>query len=263
MKTFIITLFSILSFSSWSANINSIMEKAHLTSYYLGKDGKAQLLMKVFPKKNSKPLTKLFYMLRLDIKDGGEQMFFTYFERPTGIRRTTFLVHKFVNKDDLRKLYIPASDKVLSISGSQKQDPFMGSDFSYEDVSGRHFTKDNHKLIKEAKLNNEDVYVTESIPKVRENKIASIKAWISKKTFIPLKVEYTNHKGKIFKVYETLKIQNIQGYPTIMSRKMSSPLQGSYTEMLVNPKNVQYDIGLTPSVFTERSLRNPPTKYLK
>lgn len=263
MKVLSIVFLFLLSFASWAETVDEIMKKAHLVSYYQGQDGKAQMLMKVYSDKNSKPLKKLFYMLRLDKEDGGEQLFYTYFVQPSDIKRTTFLVHKYIGKDDFRRLYIPASDKVLPISGARKQDPFMGSDFSYEDVSGRHFSKDKHTLLREEKLNEEDVYVTESIPKEREDQIAKIHAWISKKNFIPLKVEYINHEGQVFKRYESQDIQNIQGFPTIMKRTMTSPLVGSHTEMLVNPKNVKYDVGLSADIFSERSLKNPPSKYLE
>ena len=262
MKTIIILAF-LFPAVTYGKDINKIMEQTHINSYYQGNDGKSQILMKVFSSKDSKPIKKMFYMLRMDKKDGGEQMFFTYFIKPTDIKRTSFLVHKKINDDDYRRLYIPASDKILSIAGSRKQDPFMGSDFSYEDVSGRHFTKDNHKLLSEEKLNGVDVYVTLSTPKVKESKIKSIKAWISKTDLIPLKVEYTNHDSKVYRRYTSSKVIDIQGFKTITKRTMESVLEGSHTEMLINPKKTQYNLGLTEDIFSERSLKNPPMKYFK
>jgi hypothetical protein len=202
-------------------------------------------------------------MLKKDLEEGGEQLFFTYFVKPSDIKRTTFLVQKHIEADDYRRLYIPASDKTLAIAGNRKQDPFMGSDFSYEDVSGRHYSKDNHSLIGEDTYNNRPVYVTQSIPKVKENKIAKMKAWIDKKSYIPLKVEFYNHQSQLFKVYESGSIKPISGFPTIMKRTMRSPLDGTKTVLLVNPKKVRYNIGLSKSLFSERSLKNPPMKYLK
>jgi outer membrane lipoprotein-sorting protein len=254
----------VFSSLSYAEDVNEIMKKAHLSSYYLGKDGMGQMLMKVYAKGSDRPIKKIFYMLRYDVEDGGKQMFFTYFVSPSDIKRTTFLVHKYIDKDDFRRLYIPASDKVLAIAGSRKQDPFMGSDFSYEDVSGRHYSKDNHKLLeKGVKIGAHECFVTESTPKVKEDKIAKIKAWIDSKTFIPVKVEFFNHDGKVYKRYESKEIKMVQGHPTIMKRLMSSPLDGTRTEMLVNPKKVKYDIGLSEDIFSERSLKNPPTKFFK
>ncbi len=248
---------------AFAASAGEIVREASLISYYAGRDGRSQMLMKVYRTGSSKPISKLFYMLRFDVEEGGRQEFFLYFVRPSDIRRTTFLVHKFIDRDDVRRMYIPASDKVLAIAGSRKQDPFMGSDFSYEDVSGRHPSRDRHTLVGEEKLNGREVYVTESIPKAREPRTAKIKAWIDKANYLPLKVEFYNHEGKIYKIYKAEKIAVVQGHPTVMKRTMVSPLEGTRTVILLNPKKVQYDIGLPRSLFQERSLKNPPTKYLK
>lgn len=248
---------------AFAESADEIIKKAHLAAYYAGKDGSAQMLMKVYQKGATKPISKLFQMLKLDMEEGGQQRFFVFFQRPSDISRTAFLVHKFIDQDDFRRLYIPASDKVLAIAGSRKQDPFMGSDFSYEDVSGRHYSRDTHTLLGEEQLDGRKVYVTESVPKVEEPKIAKMKAWIDAQTYLPLKVEFYNHEGKVYKVYTSEKIVTLQGYPTIMKRTMVSPLEGTRTELLVNPKNVRYDLGLKEALFSERSLRNPPMQYLK
>ena len=263
MKRIVLVTFMLLGSLLFANRADEIIKKAHLAAYYLGHDGKAQMLMKVYAKGDQTPIKKLFYILRLNLEEGGAQMFFTYFVNPSDIKRTTFLVHKNIDKDDYRRLYIPASDKVIPIAGSRKQDPFMGSDFTYEDVSGRHFTKDNHTLVGEEKLGEFDCYVTESVPKEKEKKIARMKAWIDKKTYIPLRVDFYNHDGQVYREYEALDIQEIDGYPTVMKRVMTSTLDGTRTELVVNPKNVAYNIGLTKDVFTERSLKNPPAKYLQ
>lgn len=249
--------------SAMAMDVNEIAKKAHLNSYYQANNGKAQILMKVYPKGGGDPISKLFYMLRLDLEEGGEQMFFTYFVRPTDIKRTTFLVHKKINEDDYRRLYIPASDKVLAIAGSRKQDPFMGSDFSYEDVSGRHYTKDTHKLLGEETLNGKAVYVTEHTPKDKEDKNSKIKAWIDKDILLPLKVEYYNKEGKIYRRYTSDKIEKIKGFDIILKRTMESPLDGTKTIMLVNPKKVEFDVDIKKDIFSERSLKNPPMNLLK
>ncbi len=265
MKALILSLILAVSFTftTHANNADELLKQANLAAYYTADDGSAQMLMKVYRKGSKKPISKLFYMMKKDIVEGGEQLFYTYFVKPSDIKRTTFLVHKYIEKDDVRRLYIPASDKVLAIAGNRKQDPFMGSDFSYEDVSGRHFSRDNHKILGESTLNKKAVYLTESIPKVKETKIARMKAWIDKETKIPLKVEFYNHENQLFKVYESGSIRMIKGYPTIMKRTMTSPLEGTKTVILINPKKVKYNIGLTTSLFSERALKNPPIKYMR
>ena len=263
-----IALLLLAAFTLPMANLHAltggeIAKNASLASYYAGDDGSAQMLMKVYGKNSKKPIKKMFTMLKKDVTEGGAQLFFTYFTQPSDIKHTTFLVKKNIDSDDYRRLYMPASDKVLAISGSRKQDPFMGSDFSYEDVSGRHYSKDNHKLLATETYKGKKTHILISTPKAKEDVIASIKSWIDAKTSIPQKVEFTNHEGKVFKIFTSAGVKTIAGIPTIMKQIMTSPMEGTKTEILVNPKKVRYNLGLPESLFSERSLRKPPMKYLK
>lgn len=278
MKTatsFIITLALFLTLAPLGASAkesgDEIIKKAAMVSYYSGDDGRARMAMLVYSKGSKKPMKKVFTMLKIDLEDGGRQKMFVHFSKPADINKTTFLVHKYIDKDDYRRLYLPASDKVILIAGSRKQDPFMGSDFSYEDISGRHYTKDNHQLVGEEVLDVKEkkgttryeTFVVESTPKEKEDKIAKIKSWIDKKTYHPIRVEYRNHQGEVYKSYEASKIQNIDGFPTVMKRTMTSPLDETHTTILVDPKQTSYNIGIPENVFSDRSLSNPPHKYLK
>lgn len=257
-------LFAFSSASVQAQDANAIMEKASQVAYYQGDDGRAQMLMKVYPKGSDQPIKKLFNMLRMDVEENGKQNFLTYFAAPADIKRTTFLVHKSVEEDDFRRLYMPAADKVIAIAGSRKQDPFMGSDFTYEDVSGRHFTKDNHVQVGEEKVDGGLAYVMESTPKNPADDIYSkLKSWIDQETFVVKKVEFYGKDGALLRVYTSASTKTIDGYPTTLKRTMVSPAKGTRTEILVNPKSVKYNIGLTESSFTERALKNPPLAKMK
>ncbi len=260
------TLLLLISFSAFAENAFEIMKKAEKASYYQGKDGMGQMLMKVYASDNAKPIKKMFYMMRLNVGNNGRQMFFTYFTAPSDIRRTTFLVHKYMDKDDFRRLYIPSSDKVIAIAGSRKQDPFMGSDFAYEDVSGRNIRNDNHKFLGKEKIDGVECFVVESTPKAefkKNDKYSKIKAWIATTDYLPRKVEFYNQAGKLWKVYTSEKIKNIGGFPTILKRTMRTVTTGTHTVILVNPKKVRYNVGFKEDLFSERSLKNPPMQYLK
>ena len=59
---------------------------------------------------------------------------FTY---PNDINGTAFLVWEHPTADDERFLYLPALGRVRRIAGQEKQESFVGSDLSYEDIGGR------------------------------------------------------------------------------------------------------------------------------
>ncbi len=59
------------------------------------------------------------------------------FSYPNDIKNTAFLVWEHPDADDERFLYLPALGRVRRIAGEEKQESFVGSDLSYEDIGGR------------------------------------------------------------------------------------------------------------------------------
>ncbi len=85
-------------------------------------------------------------------KDTKKIMFFTY---PGDVKGTGFLTWDYDNprKVDDKWLYLPAMKKTRRISGkSSKTDYFMGSDFTYNDMSMRNVDEEKHQLLREEKL---------------------------------------------------------------------------------------------------------------
>ena len=71
---------------------------------------------------------------------------FTY---PNDIRGTAFLVWEHPQGDDERFLYLPSLGRVRRIAGSEAQESFVGSDFSYEDIGGRELEDYTYALVDE------------------------------------------------------------------------------------------------------------------
>ncbi|CAM3636321.1 outer membrane lipoprotein-sorting protein [Parendozoicomonas haliclonae] len=234
-----------------------IVEKANLSSYYAGKDGRAKARMRITDAQGRQQLRQ-FTILRHSKEPGGEQDMMVFFSRPSDVRNTVFRVVRHPGEDDDRWLYLPGLDLVKRISAGDKRTSFVGSDFFYEDVSGRDPSADHHRLVKTT----DEHYVLESTPKDAQSvEFASYQSWISKETLMPVTVEYKNHKGVVYRRMEALKVELIQGYPTAVSAKITDLERGSSTEMQM--RGIQYDIGLPQSLFSERSLRNPPVQWLK
>jgi hypothetical protein len=59
------------------------------------------------------------------------------FNYPNDIRGTSFLVWEHPSAEDERFLFLPSLGRVRRIAGSETQDSFVGSDFTYEDIGGR------------------------------------------------------------------------------------------------------------------------------
>lgn len=236
-----------------------IMKQAHLNLYYAGDDGRAVVNMEL-KDKNGKTRTRTFTMLRLDLADGGAQKYYTFFTEPSDVRRTGFMVWKEPDKDDARWIYIPALDLVKRISANDKASSFVGSDFSYEDVSGRHWNDDNHTLLRTEEKDGRKFYVIQSVPK--DDKVfASKLTWVSVDHMLPEREEYYDERDGLTRVFEAVEIQDIQGFQTVTKRRMTNVKKEHST--LVMFSSVEYNIGIKDDLFTERYLKAPPKEYIE
>ena len=247
--------FSLSANSADLSDANAIVEKANLAAFYPGKDGRAETRMTIVDSQNRKQLRQ-FTILRRTIKQGGDQQFMVLFSRPSDIKRTVFRVEKHVNGDDDRWLYLPGLDLVKRISAGDKRTSFVGSHFYYEDVSGRGTSADKHELIEITA----QYYVIRNIPiDASSVEFSEFTVWIDKSNFMPVKTEYKDDGGKLYRRIEALKIVNIEGHPTAVKMKVSDLRSNAHT--INEIRFVAYDMGLPADVFSERSLRNPPQEW--
>jgi outer membrane lipoprotein-sorting protein len=202
--------------------------------------------------------TREFVILRRDGKDGAEQKFYVYFKKPSDVRKMVFMVHKHIDRDDDRWMYLSKLDLVKRIAGSDKRTSFVGSDFFYEDVSGRGVDEDDHELVEET----DKYYVINNIPKKPEEvEFSSYKVWIDKLSFLPEKAEYLDKDGRKYREVEALEIKGVQGFPTVVRSRVKDLLDGS--ETVSEFRKIRYDIGIKDQIFTERYLRRPPREVRK
>ena len=259
--TFFIFILSHLAYSQENLTADEIIRRSQAAFYYPGSDMKARVLMKLITK-DGRERIRDFTMLRKNLDKGGEQRYFIYFYKPPDVKDMTFMVWKYPGKDDDRWLFIPAIKLVKRIAASDKRSSFVGSDFSFEDVSGRDAEEDNHSLLKEEMFNGKNTYVIKSVPKNEGSADYSYKvSWIDKESLIPLKEEYYDKRGELYKVFTADVVKEIQDFPTVTKRTMKNVQSGHRTE--VTFEEVGYNNGIGDEIFSERYLRNPPQKWIR
>ena len=238
-------------------DVDQIVQKANLAAFYSGADGRAETRMQIVDGQGRKQ-TRQSTILRRDRQDGGDQQYLVLFSYPADIRGTLFLVEKHPAGDDDRWLYLPGLDLVKRIASGDKRTSFVGSDFFYEDVSGRGLSEDDHKLVETT----DKFYVVLNTPKAPSKvEFSHYTVWIDKESFMPVKTEYTDNSHKVYRRVEALQVKIIQGFPTATRMKVSNLRTGGYT--LNEMRFISYDMGIPEDIFSERSLRNPPRQWLK
>ena len=238
-------------------DVGEIVRQANLAAFYAGQDGRAEARMTIVDGQGRKQVRQ-FTILRRDVADGGDQSFLVRFSFPADIRNTVFMVHKHVGGDDDRWLYLPGLDLVKRIAAGDKRTSFMGSHFFYEDVSGRALAEDEHTLLETSATH----YVVRNVPRDPQSvEFAEYTVWIDKSNMMPVRTEYTNASGKVYRRVEALEVQVIDGHPTATRMQVTDLERGAHT--LTETRSIRYDNGVPEDVFTERSLRNPPRKWLE
>ncbi len=254
----ILALAALVQAQSLMADITAaqIIKQANLASFYAGEDGRSDARMIIVDNKDNKQMRQ-FVILRKDLEEGGDQNFLVVFSRPSDVKDTVFLVHKKVAADDDRWLYLPALDLEKRISASDNRTSFVGSDFYYEDVSGRNPEADSHQLLKQ----DDTLYYLKSTPKLAGSvEFAYYTMQIDKRSFLPLLIEYFDDSDTPIRRVEVVEVTEVQGHPTVLKSKVSNLKTGGYT--LLEFRRPAYDLGMDDSVFTVRALRNPPKNWL-
>lgn len=239
-------------------SVEEIVAKANHASYYQGKDGHSRVKMTIKDSRGSTRTREMTILRRNSGESGGEQKFYVYFHRPADVAKTVFLVHKKPGQNDDRWLYLPDLDLAKRLAASDTRTSFVGSDFVYEDVSGRDLEADRHEFINTTK----NYYVLEHTPKDPSAvRFARYLMYVHSETFLPTKVEFYDKAGKKYRVMTVLNVETIEGKPTVTKAKMEDLSTGSSTT--VEYSGVDYDLGLPERIFTERYLRRAPVKYFK
>lgn len=247
-------------------SVDEIVNRTNYVAYYQGQDGKAKVKMTITDEQG-RERTRQFVILRTDEPQTdllennaykGDQKMYVYFSRPADVNKMVFMVWKHPGGNDDRWLYLPALDLVKRIASSDKRTSFVGSDFFYEDVSGRNLEDDHHELVS----TDENYYVIKNTPvKPDSVEFSYYTMYIHKETFLPIQTEYYDKNGVLYRTNKTLKVDTIEGFPTVTKSSMEN-LKTKNTTVMEYSK-VGYNLGLPKEIYTERFLRKAPRKYLR
>jgi len=222
--------------------------------YQAGKDFQANVTMRLINARGSRR-ERTLNLWRVNTGTAGDQRYLISFDAPADVRDMGFLVWKYARKDDDRWLYFPALKAVRRVAADDKRSSFVGSDFTYEDISGRDLEEEQHELVRGESLDDRPVYVVESKPR-SAGTYARRLSWIDSERWLPLKEEYYDAEDKLQRTFHADEVLMIGGHWTVAARTMANAQTGHRTEVVFN--SMRYDHGLADEQFTERSLRSPP-----
>lgn len=185
---------------------------------------------------------------------GFDQKMLVFFEFPADVRGTGLLVYSYTDpkKDDDRWLYLPALKKIRRIAGESKNEYFMGTDFTYDDIGGRNVDQDNHKLLGMEEVAGVKCYKIESVPIEPENLYSKRIAWVIPEKWVALKVEFYDKKGTLLKTLTAAEIKQVDGIWTPFRLEMNNFAEQHKT--ILEIKEVRYNQPIDENLFTTTTL---------
>ncbi len=156
------------------------------------------------------------------------------------------------NKEDDRWIYEPSLRNVRRIQTGERSGSFMGSEYSYNDMTTRKADEDKHEMLDaNASVNingtTYNCWKIRSDPKKKNDIEFSYRiCWYDKKTILPVKMEYYDKKdpNTLMKTYLIEKIDNVNGitgtsYVLRRTASVTNHITGRKTRVTV--KNFIFD----------------------
>ena len=164
------------------------------------------------------------------------------FYKPATVKGTAILTHS--KKDNKTQwVYLPALSSIRQLNSSEKSNSFMGSDFNYEDIAGRHPLDDEHILSSE----NDKYFLITSTPKDSTSTYSKLESLIDKKRLITLRIKFYNKNNKLFKTLTNKQIKNFSGMYLATKTLMNNHSTGGHT--FVETLNVSFKENSLTSIF--------------
>jgi hypothetical protein len=150
------------------------------------------------------------------------------FRAPAAVAGTAFLSWVHADRAPDMWVFLPELGRPRQVNAATRGESFLGSDFTYEDLGAPALDERDHAIVDEPEVDGEMAYRVESRPRVRE-RYGRILTWVSKATFLPLRVEYFDGEDRLLKVGRFRDVRAVNGIPTPFALEMENVRTGHRT----------------------------------
>lgn len=224
-----------------------------------GRDSRAEMKMRLLDRRG-RARERSVVLTTLEGGSSGDRILvrFTY---PNDIRNTGFLVWEHPSADDERFLYLPALGRVRRIAGNEKQQSFVGSDLTYEDIGGRDISDYSYAFVDQNATwtapdgSKHAAWALEARAKDAGAEFPRSVSLVLKDRFITVHAETFNRRNERAKVFDVKRLERVDGIWTVLDLVVVNERENTRTELTTSA--IKYNAGLKESDFTQRQLEQP------
>ena len=195
-------------------------------------------------------------------KDKGEDTLkILFFLSPADVKDTGFLTYDYEDsdKDDDQWLYLPELQKTKRIASSDKSSSFMGSDFTYSDMTSKNVEDYTYKIMKEPKVKGFKTWQILVTPKkektIEETGNTKSIVFVRQDNFVIVQALDYVKLGKKLKYMKVLELEKIDGIWTNTKIQMTTKkAKKTLHKTVLEFSNIKYNQDLDESFFTVRTI---------
>ncbi len=162
---------------------------------------------------------------------------------------------KILRLDEEIYIFYPNADEIIRLSSSGLKESFLGSNFSYEDLTGddEYDERYSHSLSGEETLNDIDCFVISMDAKKRSETYQKETIYIAKDSFLPVKMSLYSKSGRLLKeiYYSNYITDNGTHYPTHIEIT-NAVKKSSYSVMDIT--SISFGVELDDDLFNKEEL---------
>lgn len=184
-------------------------------------------------------------------KDGDRSI--VTFTWPADVKSTRMLTWSHIDGDDDQWLYLPALKRIKRIATNNKSSSFMGSEFSYEDMSTPELPEYTYKYLEDVSWDNRDCWKIERVSRSARSGYSKEIVFYDQKIMNPVRIEYYDRRGELLKVatltgykqYDrwwrpgAISMENVKTAKTSVMRWTSYHLTKKYSTDYFTPANLE------------------------
>ncbi|MDX9825455.1 outer membrane lipoprotein-sorting protein [Sphaerochaeta sp.] len=245
-KYFLIAIILIHTSLLWAYSADEIMDKVEEQNRHSSTQAR---IAATIAEKSGVPSERLID--QYSITENGLSKTVVVFQKPASVKNTRFLMIENEGRDDDRWIFLPALKKIRRIAASEGDSSFIG-EITYDDMALVGKEREN-TFLREDRVNDEDVYVIESIP-VDSSKsgYSRVVTYVVKDKWLPVRIEMFDRQNTLLKVMETLEFKEIQGIWSATKIQMANVQKGNVTTLEF--QILEYGKPIPPGVFTTKFL---------
>ncbi len=159
---------------------------------------------------------------------------------------------KVLRTEDSIYLYYPDAEELIRMQGSALRQGMLGSDISYEDMTGGKDRLSQYDIVLEEDSElvfGRDCHVLTLTAKTRSVPYPKEIVWIDKENFIVMRAEYYTKSGRLLKEMETLSVGTLSGIEVATETRISDKMKTD-TETIMILDELEVNIRIDDDLFS-------------